>query len=105
MDKLQECLVLLNEECAEVSQVACKIQRFGFGSRNPTIKNSPTNKELLECEIGDLLCVIEMIIKEGVLSKENIENYKLEKFEKLKKWMIGGEGWMKATKNNYKMEK
>jgi hypothetical protein len=51
----QERLAILVEECAEVQQIACKILRHGYKSRNPKIPGGETNREALEREVGDLL--------------------------------------------------
>ena len=50
----QERLVILVEECGEVIQAACKILRHGYESVNPTVKDSESNRQALERELGDL---------------------------------------------------
>lgn len=49
-----ERLALLNEDCAEVMHIVSKIIRHGYESTDPTKKDSPTNRKLLEKEMGDL---------------------------------------------------
>lgn len=49
-DAERERLALLAEECGEVIQVIGKILRHGFESRHPD--GGPTNRELLEIELG-----------------------------------------------------
>lgn len=85
MNKLPEILTILVEECAEVTQLACKIQRFGLDSCHP---NDPsiTNKELLIGELGDLLALIDILISEGKFDVEEINAAKVAKILKLQKW-------------------
>lgn len=63
-----ERLVLLGEECAEVGQKIGKILRHGPESRNPDVADSPTNREELELEIGDLLWAIDLMAHCGDIS-------------------------------------
>jgi NTP pyrophosphatase (non-canonical NTP hydrolase) len=83
LDIMTEAFVILQEECAEVTQAVCKAFRFGLDSR---YKDGPTKKEELESEIGDLLCIIDILIQKAVLSDSNINAAKKKKREKLKKW-------------------
>ena len=55
----QHYLVILAEECAEVAQCAIKAVRFGFDGVKPG--QELTNKQRLENELGDLLCMVEML--------------------------------------------
>jgi NTP pyrophosphatase (non-canonical NTP hydrolase) len=83
LDIMTEAFVILQEECAEVNQAVCKAFRFGLDSR---YNGGPTKKEELESEIGDLLCIIDILIQKAVLSDSNINAAKKKKREKLKKW-------------------
>ena len=56
-----ELLVILQEECAEVTQVISKIHRFGLYNFNPITEEH--NNNLLHKEVGDLLCMIELMKK------------------------------------------
>jgi len=56
-----ELLGILQEECAEVIQIISKIRRFGIDSYNPAEPSNPTNKDLLNLEIADVLALIEML--------------------------------------------
>ncbi len=67
-DAETERLALLGEECAEVSQKIGKILRHGPKSRNPDVAGSPTNREDLEHEIGDLLWVVDLMAHCGDVS-------------------------------------
>jgi NTP pyrophosphatase (non-canonical NTP hydrolase) len=69
-------LVITQEECAEVIQVISKIFRFGLDE----------NDHRLEDEIGDLLCMIELLVNLGVVKPNKLDLAKRVKAEKLKKW-------------------
>ena len=75
-DKLRETLVITQEECAEVIQVISKIFRFGLDE----------NDHRLEDEIGDVLCMIDLLIVQGVIDPHKLELAKRIKAEKLKRW-------------------
>lgn len=81
----EECLITLGEECAEVIQVISKIQRFGFTSFHPD-DPSVNNLQLLQREIGDVLCMIDLLREEGVLDDHAIQNAKLQKRIKFRKF-------------------
>lgn len=82
-DTMTEAFVILQEECAEVTQAVCKAFRFGLDS---SIAGGPTKKEELETEIGDLLCIIDILIEKAVLSDSVINGARKNKRLKLKKW-------------------
>lgn len=75
-DKLRETLVITQEECAEVIQVISKIFRFGLDE----------NDHRLEDEVGDLLCMVDLLVKQGVIRPDKLELAKRIKAEKLKRW-------------------
>lgn len=84
-DKLT--LEILAEEAAEIIQAKSKIIRFGFDDVfNETTRPDQTNIEKLETEIGHLFAVVDILIARGLVRKEVIENLKLPKWEKMKKW-------------------
>ena len=67
-DAETERLALLGEECAEVGQKIGKILRHGPESRNPDVAGSPTKREDLEHEIGDLLWAVDLLAHCGDIS-------------------------------------
>lgn len=67
-DTETERLALLAEECAEVVKSVGKIMRHGYSSRNPTVTNSPTNRDDLEREIGDVLWAVDLMAHSGDIS-------------------------------------
>lgn len=83
-NETNEILCITQEECSEVSQAISKIFRFGFSSMHPvTLRN---NKEHLEEEIGDLLCMVDILVEKCIISDEEINIARHKKREKLKKW-------------------
>ena len=84
-DKIKETLVITQEECAEVIQSVSKILRFGFDSSYP-FEDSATTRECLEMEVGQLLCMIDILMEQGVLDTSNVEQSKQHKRLKLKEW-------------------
>ena len=77
IDEKEELLVIFMEECAEASVEASKVIRFG---RNDEEVGS------LAREIGDLMCMINLLEEYGLINRSQINQYALAKKEKLKKW-------------------
>ena len=84
-DKVKEVLLITQEECAEVTQAISKVFRFGLNERWPEPIN-PTNKERLEEEVGDLLCMIEMMTEEEIIDASVVARAAQAKRAKLAKW-------------------
>ena len=82
MNRYDELLTVLAEECAEVIVECSKIKRFGPNSEY----NGETALERLEKEIGDLMCMIELLHKHDMVSYIGVEDAAEAKYEKLKKW-------------------
>lgn len=78
MNQTEELLVILMEECAEVQQEASKLIRFG----------SETWADVLnfEKEIGDLMCMVALCQKAGLIDEDAVMQAADAKREKLKKW-------------------
>jgi NTP pyrophosphatase (non-canonical NTP hydrolase) len=76
-------MAVLQEECAEVIQAVSKINRFGMHGEWQGV----TNKQSLVTEIGDVLAIIKVLMKETDI---NITENDLEKAveAKLKKLEI-----------------
>ena len=83
-NNINEILLIMQEECAEVTQAISKCFRFGLDNHKPG--KPKTNREHLEEELGDLVAMITLLEMNGVISQHNIEKAKLAKFEKLKTW-------------------
>ena len=84
MTKLEELLVILQEECAEVIQAVSKCRRFGID--NMYTKGSGTQRENLTKELGDLQCMIDLCIEHGVVEKADVDAAVLNKQGKLKEF-------------------
>jgi len=81
-DYEQELLTITMEECAEVIQACSKIIRYGADSEY----DGKTAREVLEKELGDLYCMMDMIHAHDLVSFTAMDEYANEKYEKLKKW-------------------
>lgn len=81
----REVLLILQEECAEVTQAVSKCFRFGPDQMKPGKER--TNINMLEEEIGDLFAMVELLTDLDVgVTVEGIQQAKMKKFEKLKIW-------------------
>lgn len=83
-NETKEIFCIAQEECAEVVQAISKIFRFGFDSGHP--ENQKTNKERLEEELGDLLAMVDIMVKKCIVSDSALNRAKMAKKEKLKIW-------------------
>ena len=78
----KEILLITQEECAEVTQAISKVFRFGFDS----VHKGVNNREHLEEEIGDLMCMIDLLIDNGIVRESAVMSAKNEKLNKLMTW-------------------
>ena len=83
-DKIRETLVITQEECAEVIQEISKIFRFGLTAKHPD--RTYDNKIQLEEEIGDLICMVSLMVEKGIVDESNIEQAAKRKRKKLETW-------------------
>lgn len=75
-----ELLGNLQEECSEVIKVVSKIMRFTSEG-----KKIPEEKlEMLHGEIGDVLGILELMLKDGIISKSALSLATKRKIKKLK---------------------
>lgn len=77
MNKDEELLVITMEECSEIAIECSKLIRFG---------NDAFNTDMLEKEIGDLVCMIELMCERDWVSWPKIYEQSTKKKEKLKVW-------------------
>ena len=70
---LDEMLVILAEECAEVQQAAMKILRHGADCYNPHDPKRETNRAVLHRELADLFAAAEILARLGLLDKEKVD--------------------------------
>ena len=80
-EKEREIVGITQEECAEVIQAISKCVRFGIDNSH---KSGNTQRENLSMEVGDLICMIGLMIEAGLVKEEDINRAKDEKIEKLK---------------------
>lgn len=89
MNRKEQLLTILIEECGEVIQAATKALRFGL---DDYYKQPPDNKEKISAEMADVMGTFFLLIKEGILDapeqslilgrEKRIENYLLYSKEK-----------------------
>lgn len=82
-DKQREILIITQEECAEVIQEISKIFRFGI---NEAHKDGISHQEKLEMEVGDLLCMINLLTTHALVRPDQVANAVKNKQLKLKQW-------------------
>ena len=81
-DKVNEIYAITQEECAEVVQAISKVMRFGLDSTH----NGRTNRDHLEEEIGDLQCMINLLVEAGVCDTVSVLEAARRKRSKLEQW-------------------
>lgn len=86
MNRLEELLIILAEECAEVQQAAIKCVRFGMDSEYC----GETNQVQLEAELGDIMAMFKLLLQESNLSEDNIMKAAEAKLIKVEKFMRNG---------------
>jgi hypothetical protein len=79
---MNEILVILQEEAAEVIQIISKIHRYGINNINPITNES--SLETLHKELGDLQCMIDLCIEKQIIKPHLLQHYVRAKREKLK---------------------
>jgi NTP pyrophosphatase (non-canonical NTP hydrolase) len=84
MNKNDEIMFILQEECAEVTQAISKCLRFGIDNYKPG--KPKTNREHLAEELGDLQAMIDLCIKFDIVNREQVNIAANNKIAKLKKW-------------------
>jgi NTP pyrophosphatase (non-canonical NTP hydrolase) len=84
--KTHEALIITAEECAEVIQQISKIIRFGIDLPYVTAGDGTTNRQQLEKEVGDLICMIDILIELGIIDSRALTEAEIAKREKLKRW-------------------
>lgn len=78
--KQKEILVITQEECAEVIQEISKCFRFGIDNQH---KSGKPHREMLGEEIGDLLCMIDLILANDLVDINAVNLAKENKKKKL----------------------
>lgn len=75
LTKLTELMVITMEECGELIQACSK-----------AIRCDDYNNDSLKEEIGDVMCMIELIKSNGLITQREIDNQIQIKRMKLMKW-------------------
>lgn len=83
-DQMMEALGILQEECAETVVVISKIRRFGIDTEYT--RGTGTKRENLTQELGDILAMVAILVKQGVVDQESLEQSAALKIEKLKQY-------------------
>lgn len=76
MDKIEEALVILMEEGAEVAQAASKCIRF----------NEVKDYRRLAEEIGDFMCLYQYLAERGYIDTAVVAQQVNKKEQKLRQW-------------------
>jgi NTP pyrophosphatase (non-canonical NTP hydrolase) len=82
-----ERLAILTEEMGESLQIIGKITRHGLLSKDPTKIDSPTNQQLLEKELSDVIYGINLLINSKDLDLDEIIRHCEEKGVNLQKYL------------------
>lgn len=80
----REIMLILNEECAEIIVEICKCKRFGLHSKN--LDEKLTHIEKLAKELGDMLAMVDLLLDQKLFTRDQLDQYKQEKIEKLKRY-------------------
>lgn len=80
----KEIMDILQEECAEVIQAVSKCSRFGIDGTH--LKSGSSNREMLTEEVGDLQCMIDLLVEKGIVDINELHLARVAKKDKLKKW-------------------
>ena len=80
-----ERLALLMEECAEVIQIVGKIMRHGYESCHPD--GGPTNRQLLEKELGHVYAAMGMMKDSADIIMLPIREHAAEKRLKVRQYL------------------
>ncbi len=78
----KEILLIAQEECAEVTQAISKVFRFGFNSEY----QAKTNHQRLTEEVGDLMCMIDLMVESGMIDRNKLTEAATNKRKKLEQW-------------------
>ena len=75
MEKLEELMVITMEECAELIQECSK-----------SIRMQDYNRDELKEELSDVMCILELMIDNKIVTRQELNNGANLKKMKLMKW-------------------
>lgn len=78
MNRKEQLLIILAEECSEVIKDVTKSLRFGLDDINPSDNHNKTNRENISNELCDLIAVAKMLLNEGYID-DYLDDVKIEK--------------------------
>ena len=81
-DTINELMIITMEECGELTQACSKVLRT-------MTKEGDVRKDALEKliqEVGDVMCMIELLQQYDLVSYQEIDERVIEKRKKLEKW-------------------
>lgn len=76
----REILVITQEECAEVIQEISKCFRFGIDKLH---KSGLSHRQVLTQEVGDLICMLQLMMEHNIVDSQEVEVARLAKLQKL----------------------
>ena len=76
-EKQIEALVLMMEECGELTQACSKVIRTEGAERY---------RKNLQDEVGDVMCMVEILYKAGLIDETKLIGRMKRKQKKLEKW-------------------
>ena len=76
-DIQDELFIITTEECSELSKECMKYLRWGMDKKR---------RQNLISELGDVKCMIDLMVEFGVISEQELEDSTITKRNKLKKW-------------------
>jgi NTP pyrophosphatase (non-canonical NTP hydrolase) len=83
VNKVNEILDILQEECGEVIVAISKCRRFGMEN---SYKDGGTQREHLIQELGDVTLLIELLKAHKVFTEAELHEAQVRKSQKLTKW-------------------
>jgi hypothetical protein len=81
-DLQREVMIIAQEEAAEVIQEISKVFRFGIDDQH---RDGMSHRQRLETEIGDLLCMIDLMMDHRLIDPVEVEIARQAKVAKLRK--------------------
>lgn len=81
-DRQREIMIIAQEEAAEMIQEISKVFRFGIDQPH---RDGMTHREKLTTEVGDLLCMIDLMIDHRLIDTVPVQLARQAKIDKLKK--------------------